>query len=347
MKVDTPVTGSVDEATSQTVDICRCLLLLGIVCIHCQIEVPPDAPAWLHDFRYFFQVILPSVCVPGFFVISGCWLFRSYDGSPGQYAGLLKKRVFSLVIPYLFWNLAVFLLYWLAPKIPGISAFFTNDKFAGRSPLMVLDLLFGVTEKPIAYQFWFIRNLFLYAALTPLLYLLFRLPLGVFLCLISIFFICSPHIGGGLFFLLAGGILARLDIVRRISWKNHYCRFLSVLFLFLSILALNRTGGMRLAVILSGIPSVYCLSAFLYRIPWMSRFFRYLKTGVFFIFGIHAVLIVLIVKMFFLFIPASACGIVIGTLLCPLLCIGISLLIFEIFRKLFPRLLGVICGGRI
>ena len=79
----------------------------------------------------------------------------------------------------------------------------------------------------------------------------------------------------------------------------------------------------------------------------MSRFFRYLKTGVFFIFGIHAVLIVLIVKMFFLFIPASACGIVIGTLLCPLLCIGISLLIFEIFRKLFPRLLGVICGGRI
>ena len=200
MKVDTPVTGSVDEATSQTVDICRCLLILGIVCIHCQIEVPPDAPAWLHDFRYFFQVILPSVCVPGFFVISGCWLFRSYDGSPGQYAGLLKKRVFSLVIPYLFWNLAVFLLYWLAPKIPGISAFFTNDKFAGRSPLMVLDLLFGVTEKPIAYQFWFIRNLFLYAALTPLLYLLFRLPLGVFLCLISIFFICSRHIGGGLFF---------------------------------------------------------------------------------------------------------------------------------------------------
>ena len=80
MKVDTPVTGSVDEATSQTVDICRCLLILGIVCIHCQIEVPPDAPAWLHDFRYFFQVILPSVCVPGFFVISGCWLFRSYDG---------------------------------------------------------------------------------------------------------------------------------------------------------------------------------------------------------------------------------------------------------------------------
>ena len=75
MKVDTPVTGSVDEATSQTVDICRCLLILGIVCVHCQIEVPPDAPAWLHDFRYFFQVILPSVCVPGFFVISGCWFF--------------------------------------------------------------------------------------------------------------------------------------------------------------------------------------------------------------------------------------------------------------------------------
>ena len=87
MKVDTPVTGSVDEATSQTVDICRCLLILGIVCIHCQIEVPPDAPAWLHDFRYFFQVILPSVCVPGFFVISGCWLFRSYDGSPGNMPG--------------------------------------------------------------------------------------------------------------------------------------------------------------------------------------------------------------------------------------------------------------------
>ena len=290
---------------------------------------------------------LPGSMISVTFVIAGYWLFRSYDGSPGQYAGILKKRVFSLLIPYLFWNLAVFLLYWFAPKIPGISAFFTNDKFAGRSPLMVLDLLFGVTEKPIAYQFWFIRNLFLYAALTPLLYLLFRLPLGVFLFLISIFLICSRHIGGGLFFLLAGGILARLDIMRSISWRNHYCRIVSVLFLLLSILALKRTEGMLLAVILSGIPSVYCLSAFLYRIPCMLRFFRYLKAGIFFIFGIHAVLIVLIVKMFFLFIPASACGIATGTLFCPLLCIGFSLLIFEIFRKLFPRFLGVICGGRI
>lgn len=121
--------------------------------------------------------------VPLFFAISGYLFFRDIDlGSSWReaYKALwpkMVKRVRTLLVPYL-------LAAWFAPllllaleHVPGISydyTFFT-DTFNGPLPdllrMVYWDSGSGV---PFAFQLWFLRDLIIIVALSPLLLLIAR-----------------------------------------------------------------------------------------------------------------------------------------------------------------------------
>ena len=60
--------------------------------------------------------------VPLFFAISAYLQFKKAE----PYRGLLKKKIKSLVIPYVLWTCLVILFYWVAAKFPFMSSYFES-----------------------------------------------------------------------------------------------------------------------------------------------------------------------------------------------------------------------------
>lgn len=127
---------------------------------------------------------LGQIAVPGFFCMSGFLFFRNLSvdiPSPcsrpahwpgiGFFLGKWKKRVFSLLIPYLVWNFLYYLIY---------LAF-------GRASLEAVDFLKGLFLQEYNPVFWYLRELLILTLLTPFIFWLIRNKVGALISLNMIF----------------------------------------------------------------------------------------------------------------------------------------------------------------
>lgn len=116
---------------------------------------------------FFVQIFVSSgftsIAVPIFFSISGFFLFLGKKQSFREYFLLLNKKFKSLVIPYLFWSIFWFLIYFLKGHYKDYS---------------VTTILNDIFINPIPLQFWFIRDLFGLVVISPLIYLLIKYTNG-------------------------------------------------------------------------------------------------------------------------------------------------------------------------
>lgn len=134
------------------------------VCRRCAWCGAHTCPSHFHAESNYESFIVNGVCstsVPLFFAISG-YLLAKRRGSSGWWVLAVKKRLFSLGAPYVFWSAAYFgVMYALGDR--GMT--FAN--------VLGLDML----RLPYFYPFWFIRNLFLLVVISPFLfYVIERLP---------------------------------------------------------------------------------------------------------------------------------------------------------------------------
>lgn len=176
----------------QQIDLLRFLLIVGLVFLHFG-SFPGSAVSPFrgmtpedHSFAGFvnsFFLFFFMSAVPLLSAISGYLFFRETDFSLAFYCRRWRARSRSILLPMLSWNLLV-LTFFVA-----IAAFDPSSSLLSIVEYDVLDLskkdlvnaLIGVTEHPIIFQFWFLRDLLLTILLAPLLgWLVIRAPwLGV------------------------------------------------------------------------------------------------------------------------------------------------------------------------
>lgn len=150
------------------IDLLKVILTVGIVFRHASL-VGLAGRSGAFD---LFSVIIESlteVCVPLFFVLSGFLYFRNVPARPdaNYFWGKTRKRVMSLLVPYLIANALAFAAYWLAHRFaPGmLSGYFGED---WRNPLFVF------WTGPVNMSLWFIRDLIIACLVAPLIYLFVR-----------------------------------------------------------------------------------------------------------------------------------------------------------------------------
>lgn len=147
-------------------------LTLLVVFIH----VPFNSSSVLcNNLHKFWIEGVCSIAVPTFFFISG-YLFFTKDFSCETYRSKLKRRIKTLLIPYIAWNFLAL----LAVVIPhyndynysalNILAAFINTKYS---------FLNTVGESPIDYPLWYIRDLMVCCILSPLFYFVRRLNIFI------------------------------------------------------------------------------------------------------------------------------------------------------------------------
>ncbi len=149
----------------------RLLMIIGIIFIH----IPHDTSLVTgHAFAFFKAFITDGVfraAVPVLTTLSGYLLFVA--SSDQRVFGLLKKKVRTLLIPLILWNLPIVVLVYWVQRFEILNHPFSEQLYPFNFRTW-LDGLVGLTKAPVNYPLNFIRDLFALALLAPLLGLLLR-----------------------------------------------------------------------------------------------------------------------------------------------------------------------------
>lgn len=218
------------EVFSKTISFVRFPLIVGVVFIHIPYKKMTEiCPGWGGDAMCFFSDILPRICVPLFFLISGYLFFdKGFDFS--IYKTKLNSRFRSLLIPYLLWNFVGFLLYYL-------YTYYTTIGHSLRNSDIDLGTFFqcfwvfnkpnsiSVSSSPVDFPLWFLRDLILLVICSPIIYRLLRACKVYIVLLLGIIWFFRIDNGVGiplrsyqsLFFFPLGAYLA-INKINCIKW---------------------------------------------------------------------------------------------------------------------------------
>lgn len=162
-----------EQHISKTINLLRFPLMLLVVCMH--FSGGGDNTTLLYCNLMQFGLIYFSTAVPIYFAISGYLFWKGNDLF--QYKNKIQKRVYSLIIPYLLWNLLFIVAYCL---LNMNFSFQTLYGFVNINANTFNDFMVSVfTGKgmPANYPLWYLRDLIVCSLLSPLLYLgVKRLP---------------------------------------------------------------------------------------------------------------------------------------------------------------------------
>src|SRR5665647_1106940 len=78
------------------------------------------------------------IAVPLFFVISGYLFFLNLEGTLDEFHTKYKKRLKTLLVPYLFWSIGVLLFFIVLQQIPQTISLFSNKLIRDYSSLELL-----------------------------------------------------------------------------------------------------------------------------------------------------------------------------------------------------------------
>lgn len=344
---------------SKTIDYLRFPLIVGVVMIHARFSeimiggvnvLQGDVFIFYTVVSDLFSDVLGRIAVPLFFFVSGfLFFYRSSEFSASVYAGKLKKRVRTLLVPYLLWNLLWILIY-VGSKatLPGI------DKTVADCSLP--DLLSVLIIHPICYQFWFIRDLMVVVLCTPLIYVLVKYGRSCSVIVLGVLWYldCWPPMTGFsavAFFFFSVGAWFSLYGRDFVEMAKPFLRRSAFLYMILAVVDVCSKGAgwnvyVHPAGILAGI--VLVVSAAAYGLEsGRFRVHSFLSRASFFIFAFHALPLALLRKALVTTLhPQGEFAFISLYFFCPVLIVFMGLGGYYLLDKWLPRFTGIITGGR-
>ncbi len=217
------------------IEVARVALVIGLVFLHYfsfpNVSTSPFTGMDPHHhpvatFVNSFVLFFFFSAVPLLSAISG-WLFFGFGGGDARaaMARRVRKRAGSLLAPLVTWNLLAVLLVAALARAAPASGLFTQFGFdpAAAGVLGTLDAVLGVTRLPIAFQFWFVHDLFLSVLAAPLLWLMLRHAPFAGAALLGAAWVCEFNFGiffrtDVLFFFYLGALARTRNADPRIGW---------------------------------------------------------------------------------------------------------------------------------
>lgn len=141
-------------------------MMILVIVIHCNVIHMPgyDGSKCVTECINFFISKIAVVAVPWFFFISAYlmgYLHNEIDFS--SYKSTIKRRIKSLLLPFILWNTIAFLIR-EGVNISPLHKFTSG----GHNFNSIGDFLFSIYILPELEPLWFLRNLFLLSILYPI-----------------------------------------------------------------------------------------------------------------------------------------------------------------------------------
>lgn len=163
---------------SATIARLRLPLIIGVVLIHCNVPevlrawhgVQADATLWAAHAIGNISLLLDRTVTSVFFFISGFLFFLNTNGfSLSQYKEKLRRRVATLLVPYILWNAVFFVLHSTKSLFAASSGNATAD-FAALLCTFPSAFWNYADLCPADLPLWFVRDLIVTVLFTPLIH---------------------------------------------------------------------------------------------------------------------------------------------------------------------------------
>ena len=284
-----------------------------------------------------------DLAVPFFFMLAG-FRFFNFDVYSGNalsiLEGKLKRRIKSLVIPYLIWNSFGMAFYMLINRIPSIVAVMNSPQ--------VIDITFtnifkGVFLYEYYFPFWYLHDLIILSLLSPVMVLILRKQnrIILLLCLIGFAALFSNRYivkTDSLFFFLLGGHISCYQ--KEQFEKRSSLAVICVLIVMISVI-IRYVETPYLSRIMLLISPLALWKAFdLFSIPSPKWFY----TQSFFIYASHIIPTTVVMKILVKMAPKGTEAL--SYMITPWITLGFIYITARTLNSCFPRLYKILCGGR-
>lgn len=317
-------------------------------------------------FEYFLANGILRFRVPMLFIISG-YILAMQDQKP--YQQMVKRRFRTLMVPYFIWSAVGLLLTFAWQQVPVLAQAVQAaqvDQLGDNRPYTEIGwkgILFRWIVVPISFQLWFIRSLFIYNLLYPVIrWGITRYPRTTFSILFLLWITLFNFIfieGQGLLFFSVGIWLSKsaYPLERKPAWFSHYLSWLFFIglgiirtFMAFELESDHFTSGLMIvlysAMVLSGLLAVWYGADPVVQWCMQRPWFTWLSAFSFIIYGLHVPLIqytTLLMYHYMHFLPNFR---LLVYFLAPVSTLAICILAGALLRKALPGFYKLATGGR-
>lgn len=361
------------ELQSKVIDFLRFPLIIGVIFIHNSssnliINGKVFGSESIMPFFYYssqlFSQTLARIAVPLFFFISGFLFFLNVNEfSYDSFKSKLISRIRTLLIPYIFWNLVVFILYYTLQSIPALSGYVNYYVDFKHFFSYFWDTIGatkdGIVQKPnmpIAYQFWFIRDLMIVVLITPILYLLCKYTRLYGIVFLAILWFFESHYTldifrlVSIFFFTTGAYLGinKHNLISEFSKIKNLSFILYPFLLLVDLFTKDYPVNIyfhKMGIIV-GIIMCFNLVVLLFQKEKIKSL-PFLSAASFFVFAFHEPLLKTLRKVTFLiFKPESDLLLTSLYFFNVIIVVVFTLLVYGFMNRIFPKFTAIITGGR-
>ena len=329
----------------------------------------------------FVSGMMGRCAVPLFYVISGYLFFLKVPEGMKSIYGKMRKRVKTLVVPYIIGCLFFVGFGVLMAVLPGVS------KYMNSSVMPLFQQPFGYilcsifydagNGSPCAFQLWFLRDLIIIVATSPLWYLCLKYLKWIFVAVVfGLTYLQIPLVPFyALFWFVLGGQLSGTEIVSGgVSWNeelrvkneesgvgNEELRHEKLIFIFacsafvsLSFIQLFLPNAVswesfRIPIIIMGIGTLWKAYDMVVDKYFILNGHRWLATAcqfTFFIYLFHEPTLNIVRKLIVAVLGKNEIGYLTSYLLSPWIFMICAVFMGMAFRRFLPWVYRVCTGGR-
>lgn len=346
---------------STTLNIARFVMTWAVIFLHgyTSVQMYPDIMA-MPGYRAITKVFglqFGDVGVPAFFAISGYLFFYGYEQTLVSYLSKLKRRFHSLLIPYLFWNALFLVVFYIAEFIPSVRGLFNEGRGLVQDYTLT-DYLRAFwseerTSAPLLNQLWFVRNLMVLMAFSPLIYYLIKRfrSFGIFIMAVMWYFGAELYyLANTLFFFFLGAWFS-INGKSFVESVNQYRKLIIISFLLLASFDLvfmyyPVSHWFHRGELLLGTP--FALTV----LSWMvekgyAKNITFLSSSSFFVYVIHDPMLRFIRKFSLCYLDHnSEVQMIFAYFSSIAIDLLIAYLVYWLLSKYVPKFLSIVSGGR-
>lgn len=189
------------QKQSNNINLLKGISILLVLFIHANIKdtIPClDDKSALGMWTQVVTRILVDNAVPMFFLVSGFLFFLK----PGCIVEKWKKRIKTLLVPYILWCLVGFLIPFVLQEILGLVHLFSGTslkKIADFEATDYIKIFWDIRDgAPILSTMWFLRDLIVIIMLTPAIRLLVKIMQQIFPVILICVYLFLPFSVAGM-----------------------------------------------------------------------------------------------------------------------------------------------------
>ena len=351
---------SITTDESRRIDILKVWLALMVVFIHSYSEgmafttgnIQLDVPDWLHIVKYVVSQSISRCAVPAFFTISAVLLYRKEF----TWKENLKKKIKTLIIPYLILNTFWICFLWLIQQIEWVKTFFPDSALviSEWDIFGFVNAYMGYTGYPLLYPLWFVRDLFVLNILAKLIKkIIDKYPMTI-MCILLLVWIFNVPTGvfcigtQAICFFSFGYYIVKYDIRLSIVDKIHNFIMSSFYFILIALDVITRDWGnihgiIHQFCILVGICFWYRCTTKIYNSVWEKKLLIISKYS-FFVYIFHEMSLTVLKKIGMMFLPRTPFFQVVQYLAIPIIIFICCIIAGEFLEKYVPKVYSLLTG---